>query len=129
MKQAIVGIQKELVDVLNKKAFKSEVQKSLQSKASIDEVQSWLSTKVELNDIRDTLTYKADAALVEDLILRIENIDQKLGKHKNLKQSRRSIGADRRKKNLRSDDLEKYFVKEEDDSISNHNLGWILNWF
>jgi len=76
VKQAIVTIQKELVQVLNKKAFKADVAKQLEAKASVDDVQAWLSSKVELVDVRDTLAYKADLTLVQESLDRIRALEE-----------------------------------------------------
>ena len=61
VKQAIVTTQQQLVAVLNKKAFKADVHRSLQLKANADDVQGWLARKAEVADVRDALSHKADS--------------------------------------------------------------------
>ena len=61
VKQAIVATQQQLVTVLNKKAFKADVHRSLQLKADREDVQAWLLRKAEVADVRDALAHKADA--------------------------------------------------------------------
>ena len=78
VRAAILGVQKELVQVLNKKAFKHEVAKALQSKASVDEVQQWIATKVELADVRDSLQLKADQAGLQGVLQRLDLLDKQL---------------------------------------------------
>jgi hypothetical protein len=78
VRAAILGVQKELVQVLNKKAFKHEVAKALQSKASVDEVQQWIATKVELADVRDSLQLKADHAGLQGVLQRLDLLDKQL---------------------------------------------------
>uniref|UniRef100_A0A7S3LKV9 Uncharacterized protein n=1 Tax=Aplanochytrium stocchinoi TaxID=215587 RepID=A0A7S3LKV9_9STRA len=61
-------MQKEIVSVLNKKAFKSEIYSTLESKVDLKDVKTWLAHKVDVTDIRDALQQKADSSSVEELV-------------------------------------------------------------
>jgi len=76
VKHGIIAIQKELVDCLNKKAFKADVQQMLKNKASVEDVQVWLGTKVEINDIRDALSYKVDLNNLTELKDRVGALEK-----------------------------------------------------
>ncbi|GBG31320.1 Hypothetical Protein FCC1311_075432 [Hondaea fermentalgiana] len=64
-KETLVEVQRELIQVINKKAFKADVQRQLATKPNADDVQTWLSSKVELADVRDALAHKADLTALQ----------------------------------------------------------------
>mmetsp|Transcript_16993 Transcript_16993/g.29247 ORF Transcript_16993/g.29247 Transcript_16993/m.29247 type:complete len:676 (-) Transcript_16993:629-2656(-) len=103
VKQAIIVIQKELIQVLNKKAFKADVHKMLQDKANTDDVQNWLSNKVELTDVRDALAQKADHDQVRLLVSRVDTM-QAIGK----KTKKKKKKTRRKSKGTEKDSLSKY---------------------
>jgi hypothetical protein len=104
VRAAILGVQKELVQVLNKKAFKHEVAKALQSKASVEEVQQWIATKVELADVRDSLQLKADQAGLQGVLQRLDLLDKQL---KNTATPPQPL-QQRRKKKQQRNSIDKY---------------------
>jgi hypothetical protein len=57
---ALLQSQKEVVAVLNKKAYKADVHRSLKSKADAKETQESLSRKPDAMEIRDALSQKVD---------------------------------------------------------------------
>ena len=60
VQRALLTSQQEVVKVLNKKAYKTDVARSLQGKANLDEVTQQLERKVNTNELRDLLSNKAD---------------------------------------------------------------------
>jgi hypothetical protein len=60
VQRALLSSQQEVVKVLNKKAYKTDVARSLQGKANLDEMMQQLERKVNTNEVRDLLSNKAD---------------------------------------------------------------------
>ena len=60
VQRALLSSQQEVVKVLNKKAYKSDVARSLQGKADLSDIQNQLERKCSLNDFREGLATKAD---------------------------------------------------------------------
>ena len=78
MRVAIKSVQHEIVEVLNRKAFKRDVHESLKLKADSSEMLSRLARKAEVADVRDALGQKADTAEVKNLVgevRRAEHVD------------------------------------------------------
>ncbi len=69
--KVVQALQKELVEVLNKKAFKADVNHALREKVSMDQVKALLSTKVELVDIRQALARKVDVVEFQEKVLNV----------------------------------------------------------
>lgn len=121
VKEAIVGIQKELVDVLNRKAFKADVSKMIEPKASVEDVQAWLSSKVEVSDVRDSLTYKTDLTVTQELMNRLEALEDHL-KRGRFPRSPRGAPAARHKQRgagvRRRRRLDQYDQDDDDDGAA-----------
>jgi len=73
-KEIVKAIQRELVQVINKKAFKAEVNKRIEDKVNKDELRSMLTSKAEVVDMRDALVRKADDVKLEELALKFEKM-------------------------------------------------------
>ena len=65
VQRALLTSQQEVVRVLNKKAYKTDVARSLQGKANLDEVTAQLERKANVTEMRESLSLKADLSAVQ----------------------------------------------------------------
>eukprot|EP00512_Aurantiochytrium_limacinum_P011169 CAMPEP_0171592056 /NCGR_PEP_ID=MMETSP0961-20121227/16622_1 /TAXON_ID=87120 /ORGANISM="Aurantiochytrium limacinum, Strain ATCCMYA-1381" /LENGTH=680 /DNA_ID=CAMNT_0012152283 /DNA_START=158 /DNA_END=2197 /DNA_ORIENTATION=- len=108
-KEAIIGVQRELVQVINKKAFKTDVQRQLGSKANTDDVTNWLSSKVELADVRDALAHKSDLTVMQGLADRVQSLERRHARAGSIPPA-----GKRRGRAPRSDKLDAYLGEQDE---------------
>ena len=89
VQRALLTSQQEVVKVLNKKAYKTDVARSLQGKANLDEMLQQLERKVNTNELRDLLLNKADLNAMQRALE--EKVDRK--HFQNLENNLRSLSS------------------------------------